>query len=85
MTTNLFSGIMNHNDNHSMDEDQEKLDQCIEHCESFYCDRLTELVDEKKIDDASAIFEEFVVEGEEPDDWFFIKFLDKNLIEEFWD
>ncbi len=53
---------MNHNDNHSMDEDQEKLDQCIEHCESFYCDRLTELVDQKKIDDASAIFEEFVVE-----------------------
>ena len=75
---------MQFNNRQVMDE-QERLEKCISKCEEFYCERLTELVDRKMIDEAGAIFEEFVVEGEEPDDWFFIKFLDKNLIEEFWD
>ena len=71
---------MNHNDKQSMIEDERQLS--IECCEAFYCDRLTELVDEKRIDEASAIFEEFVVEGEEPDDWFFMKYLDQQFIED---
>ena len=37
------------------------------------------------IDEAGAIFEEFVVEGEEPDDWFFFKVLDENSIEGYYD
>ena len=46
-----------------MDE-QERLEKVIAKCEEFYCNRLTELVDRKMIDEAAAIFEEFVVEGE---------------------
>ncbi len=66
-------------------EDQERMEEVIKSCEAFYCDRLTELVDRKMIDEASAIFEEFVVEGEEPDDWYFFKVLDGNSIEGYWD
>ena len=66
-------------------EDQERMEEVIKSCEAFYCDRLTELVDRKMIDEASAIFEEFVVEGEEPDDWYFFKVLDENSIEGYYD
>ena len=66
-------------------EDQERMEEVIKSCEVFYCDRLTELVDRKMIDEASAIFEEFVVEGEEPDDWYFFKVLDENSIEGYYD
>ncbi len=66
-------------------EDQERMEEVIKSCEAFYCDRLTELVDRKMIDEASAVFEEFVVEGEEPDDWYFFKVLDENSIEGYYD
>tara|TARA_B100000925_G_C21573695_1_gene288968 strand:- start:135 stop:329 length:195 start_codon:yes stop_codon:yes gene_type:complete len=51
----------------------QRKEQVITHIENFYCDRLTELVDQKKINEAHAVFEEFVVDTEEPCEWFFIK------------
>jgi len=35
-------------------------------------DRVSKLVDDYSIDDADALHSEFVVDGEEPDDWLFI-------------
>ena len=84
MTFHLFFVIMQFNNRQVMDE-QERLEKVIAKCEEFYCNRLTELVDRKMIDEAGAIFEEFVVEGEEPDDWFFFKVLDENSIEGYYD
>jgi len=45
---------------------------CIRHCEEFFMDRVSQLVDEFSIDDADALHGEFVVDGDEPDDWLFI-------------
>jgi hypothetical protein len=41
--------------------------------ENFYCDRMTELVNEERFDDSNAIFEEFVVNEEEPVEWLFLE------------
>ena len=60
LTFHLFFVIMQFNNRQVMDE-QERLEKVIAKCEEFYCDRLTELVDRKMIDEAGAIFEEFVV------------------------
>ena len=75
-------GIMHNNDDDSMFEEERQ--ESISCAEDFYCDRLTELVDEKRIEDASSIFEEFVVDNKDPDDWFFMKKLDEEFIEENW-
>jgi hypothetical protein len=45
---------------------------CIRHCEEFFMDRVSQLVDKFNIDDADALHGEFVVDGDEPDDWLFI-------------
>lgn len=42
--------------------------------EEFYCNRMEFLVDEEKFDDAHSIFEEFVVDGQEPEEYIFIPF-----------
>jgi hypothetical protein len=42
--------------------------------EEFYCNRMEYLVDEERFDDSNAIFEEFVVDGEEPEDYIFMPF-----------
>lgn len=47
---------------------------CIHHIEEFYCNRMSELVDMEKFDDAHSIFEEFVVNGEEPEEYVFLEF-----------
>lgn len=44
--------------------------------EEFYCNQMTELVENEQFDDAHSIFEEFVVESEEPDEWMFIPYLE---------
>ena len=41
--------------------------------ENYYCDRMTELVDQERFDDSNAIFEEFVVNEEEPVNWLFLE------------
>ena len=50
----------------------QKKEETITQIENFYCQRLTELVDLKMYDDAHAIFEEFAVDDENPDDWLFL-------------
>ena len=51
-------------------------EECITQVENYYCQRLTELVDLKKHDEAHAIFEEFSLGDDESYQWFFIKFED---------
>lgn len=46
----------------------------IHHIEEFYCSRMEELFDKEQYDDAHSIFEEFVVNGEEPEDYVFLEF-----------
>jgi hypothetical protein len=46
--------------------------------EEFYCNRMKYLVDNEKFDDSNAIFEEFVVDSQEPEDYFFMPYY-KNL------
>jgi hypothetical protein len=48
-------------------------DTIITAIENFYCDRMTELVDEERFDDSNAIFEEFIVNEEEPVEWLFLE------------
>lgn len=43
--------------------------------EEFYCKRMEELVEEEHFDDSNAIFEEFVVNSEEPEEWVFLEFI----------
>ena len=42
--------------------------------EEFYCNRMEYLVDEERFDDSNAIFEEFVIDGEEPEDYIFMPY-----------
>lgn len=42
--------------------------------EEFYCNRMQYLVDKEHFDDSHAIFEEFVVGGEEPEEYVFIPY-----------
>lgn len=36
---------------------------------------MEELVDQEKFDDSNAIFEEFVIDDEEPDEWIFLDYI----------
>lgn len=42
--------------------------------EEFYCNRMGYLVDQEQFDDAHSVFEEFVVNGEEPDEYIFMPY-----------
>jgi len=49
-------------------------EKVIDSIENFYCNRLVELVDMKMVNEAHAVFEEFVVgDVDTPKEWFFIK------------
>lgn len=43
--------------------------------EEFYCSRMEYLVDREKFDDSHSIFEEFVIDGEEPEEYLFMTYL----------
>tara|TARA_R110000868_G_scaffold223073_1_gene474883 strand:- start:1174 stop:1365 length:192 start_codon:yes stop_codon:yes gene_type:complete len=43
--------------------------------EQFYCERLEELVEEERFDDSNSIFQEFVVNKQEPEEWVFVEYL----------
>lgn len=43
--------------------------------EEYYCKRMGELVDLCRFNDSDAIFSEFVVNGQEPEEWFFATYL----------
>jgi hypothetical protein len=40
--------------------------------EDYYIARMDELVEQELFDDSNALFEEFVVDGEEPEEWVFL-------------
>ena len=42
--------------------------------EDFYCNRMEYLVDQERFDDCHSIFEEFVVDGEEPEEYVFMPY-----------
>jgi hypothetical protein len=42
--------------------------------EEFYCNRMEYLVELERFEDSHAIFEEFVVDGNEPEEYFFVSF-----------
>jgi hypothetical protein len=42
--------------------------------EEFYCNRMEYLVDCERFDDSHSIFEEFVIDGEEPEEYMFIPY-----------
>lgn len=52
---------------------QSDYDLSIEIIEEYYCDRMSYLVDEERFADADAIFNEFVLDSENPDEWTFIE------------
>ena len=58
-----------------MDKDKE---DCVTQVENYYCQRLTELVDLKKHDDAHSIFEEFSLGDDESYQWLFLQFEDDD-------
>lgn len=43
--------------------------------EEFYCCRMEQLVDEERFDDSNAIFEEFVINNQEPEEWVFLEYI----------
>lgn len=53
--------------------DDEK-DYLIDLIENFYTTRIPELIDENRYGDVDSIFKEFVVNGEEPNEWLFLDF-----------
>ena len=54
-------------------------DMAIHELEEYYCSRMDYLVDKEQFDNAHSIFEEFVVDGEEPEEYLFIKFIPEEL------
>lgn len=44
----------------------------IEHLEEYYADRLTHLVTCDRLEDAHSLYQEFVVNDEEPEEYFFM-------------
>lgn len=54
--------------------DDEK-DYLIDLIENFYTTRIPELIDESRYGDVDSIFKEFVVNGEEPNEWLFLDFI----------
>jgi len=47
--------------------------QTIDELESFYCERLSQLIDQDEFDDAHSIYQEFVIDHQEPDSYVFIE------------
>ena len=55
-----------------MNSTDPKHDESMLEIEEFYMGRLTALVDDHRFVDADAIFEEFVIDGSEPDEYLFM-------------
>lgn len=53
---------------------QSERNWSIYQIEEFYCNRMEYLVDVERFDDSHAIFEEFVVDGEEPEEYIFMTY-----------
>lgn len=44
--------------------------------EEFYCRRMEKLVEEERFDDSNSIFEEFVLNCKEPEEWLFLEYIE---------
>lgn len=44
----------------------------ITYVEEYFCEQITDLLDRDLKDDADSFFKEFVVNGEEPEEWLFV-------------
>jgi hypothetical protein len=51
-------------------------EEILANVEVHWCDRMTELVQQNMINDADALFSEFVLDGKEPFDqeWIFVSY-----------
>jgi len=43
--------------------------------ENYWCERMTQLVEENRIADADALYSEFAIDGEDPTEWFYSEYL----------
>lgn len=50
-------------------------EDCIIELEAYWNNRMCELVTEDRLDDADALYLEFVVDGEEPEEYLFLEYL----------
>ena len=55
-----------------MNSTDPKHDESMLEIEEFYMGRLGDLVESSRFNDADSIFEEFVIDGEEPTEYLFI-------------
>ena len=53
----------------TVDEIREKM---ITYVEEYFCEQITNLIDMEMKYDADSFYQEFVVDGEEPEEWLFI-------------
>ena len=44
----------------------------INYVEEYFCEQITDLFDQDRKADADSFFKEFVVNGEEPQEWLFV-------------
>ena len=50
-------------------------EDCIIELEAYWNNRMCELVTEDRLDDSDALYSEFVVDGEEPEEYLFMEYL----------
>jgi len=50
-------------------------EDCIIELEAYWNNRMCELVTEDRLDDSDALYLEFVVDGEEPEEYMFLEYL----------
>lgn len=50
-------------------------EQHIIDIEAYWSERMCVLVSDDRIDDSDALYLEFVIDGEEPEDWIFMEVL----------
>jgi len=54
------------------------MNDVITQLEEFYMIRMTELIDQDEFDDAAAVYQEFVIDHQEPEDYLTLTYL-QNL------
>lgn len=52
-----------------------KIEQMMCELEAYWNNRMCELVTEDRLDDSDALYLEFVVDGEEPEEYMFMEYL----------
>lgn len=61
---------------------EEQMQHSIDLIEQNYVERLTELVEQEEYGDAHSLFEEFVIDGDEPDKYLFVKIKSGEIVDE---